>query len=345
MRPQAAADFYRSQQRLKVTTLAAARRAWDQIGRRWEDDWLDRLPLVTTVVAAAQLAAARSAGEYGTAVAAETGLTTAQAAVAAEAFAGVASDGRPLDSLLYQPLVAAGAAYNALGSPTKALNIGRELLDLIVQTQVADAARTATQTWMTGNNVEGYVRMLNPPSCDRCIVQAGKWFKWNAGFDRHPGDDCVHIPAREADYGDFRLSPDKYFHSLTKAEQDRIFGEGNAEAIRLGADVGQVVNAKRGMTKASDLLGKGAASAGVRATGKEQLFTLEGTTRFGMFGRQAGDAGYTATRTGRRQGYVANQVVRRTKRARLMPESVIDMADGDRAEAIRLLKLYGYLIP
>lgn len=345
MRPQAAAEFYRGQQRLKVTTVVAARRAWSQLGRRWEDDWLDRLPLVTAVVAAAQLAAARSAGEYGAAIAAETGLTTMQAAVAAEAFAGVASDGRPLDSLLYQPLVAAGAAYNALGSPTKALSVGRDLLDLIVQTQVSDAARTATQTWMAGNNIEGYVRMLNPPSCDRCIVQAGKWFKWNAGFDRHPGDDCVHIPAREADYGDFRLSPDKYFHSLSEAEQNRIFGEGNAEAIRLGADVGQVVNAKRGMTKASDLLGKGAASAGVRATGKEQLFTTEGTTRHGIYGRMAAEAGYTATRTGRRQGYVASQVVRRTKRARLMPESVIDMADGDRAEAIRLLTLYGYLLP
>lgn len=345
MRPQAASDFYRRQQALTVTAVASVRRGWGQIGRRWDDDWLDRLPLATMLLAAAQLNAARSAGDYFAEVTQQTGAGAATALVAAEAFSGVASDGRPLESLLYQPLVAAGAAYNAGASPARALCIGRSLLDLIVQTQIADAARVATQTWMAASDVQGYVRMLNPPSCDRCVVLAGKWFKWNEGFDRHPGDDCVHIPAREADYGDFRLSPDKYFHSLSTADQDEIFGEQNAEAIRLGADVGQVVNAKRGMTKASDLLGKGAASAGIRNTGREQLFTLEGTTRRGVYGSLASSAaaGYNSRRIGQ-YGYIRNQVERRTKRARLMPESIISMAEN-RADAIRLLTLYGYIMP
>lgn len=345
MLPQATAEHYRTQQQLTVKTIAATRRAWAKLGRRWESEWLDQLPQVYTVISAAQLAAARTSDPYVAAVLAETGQgAQAQAAVAAAAFAGVASDGRPLESLLYQPLVAAGLAFNAGASPTKALGAGRDLLDVIVQTQLADAERVATQVSMASHGVDGYVRMLNPPSCPRCIVLAGKWFKWNAGFDRHPGDDCRHIPAREADYGDFRVSPDKYFHSLSRAEQDQIFGEGDAEAIRLGADVAQVVNAKRGMTTASELLGKGAASAGIRNTGREQLFTTEGTTKYGMYGRSSGaQVGYNAARIGK-YGYIKNQVQRRSKRARLMPESIIHMAAGDRAEAIRLLKLYGYLI-
>lgn len=346
MLPQATADHYRDQQKRILVATLAARQAWGLLGNRWGDNWLRQLDKVTTMLAAAQLAAARSAEPYVRAVLTETGqAATADSALNAAAFAGIASDGRSLDSLLYQPLVAAGAVMNVTQSPTRALATGRHLLDLIVQTQIADAARTATQTWMTANNVQGYVRMLNPPSCDRCIVQAGKWFKWNEGFDRHPGCDCVHIPAREADFGDFRLSPDKYFHSLPQAEQDRIFGQGNAEAIRLGADVGQVVNAKRGMTTASKLLGKGAAAAGIRATGKEQGFTLKGTTRRGIYGRmqESLDAGSIKVNVGRR-GYVKNYVERRTKRARLMPESIIDLAES-RDEAIRLLRLYGYLIP
>lgn len=353
MIPQASAEFYRTQQRIKVATVAGVRRAWSQLERRWDSEWLDQLPQVYTLLSAAQLAAARSAGPYVAAVLEETGqVAPAQATLAAGALAGIASDGRPLETLLYQPLVAAGMAANAGAAPTRALGVGRDLLDLIVQTQIADSARVATQTWMTARNIQGYVRMLNPPSCDRCVVLAGKWFKWNAGFDRHPGDDCIHIPAREADYGDFRLSPDKYFHSLSKAEQDRIFGEGNAEAIRLGSDVGQVVNAKRGMTKASGLLGKGAAAVGIRMTGKEQLFTTEGTTRRGIFGRAELARGGAATRHAEelaaritRRGAELRRIHRtRTRRARMMPESIIDLANGDQAEAVRLLKLYGYLI-
>src|SRR5690606_23965723 len=32
-----------------------------------------------------------------------------------------------------------------------------------------------------------YVRMLTPPSCSRCTVLAGRWYRKNAGFARHPG--------------------------------------------------------------------------------------------------------------------------------------------------------------
>ncbi|MBK6887020.1 MAG: hypothetical protein IPH03_11745 [Tetrasphaera sp.] len=44
-------------------------------------------------------------------------------------------------------------------------------------------------------DMAGYIRVLSPPSCDRCSVLGGKWFKWNTGFARHPGCDCKHVPA------------------------------------------------------------------------------------------------------------------------------------------------------
>ncbi|SCF39390.1 hypothetical protein GA0070563_11115 [Micromonospora carbonacea] len=106
--------------------------------------------------------------------------------------------------------------------------------------------------------------------------------------------DCVHIPAREDSADDLRTDPKKYFASLSAAEQDRLFTVGGAEAIRAGADIAQVVNARKGMYEAG--------------------------------GRQF-------TRTG----------TRRRKRPRLMPEQILREAGGDRAEALRLLKLHNYL--
>src|SRR5690606_25895161 len=108
---------------------------------------------------------------------------------------------------------------------------------------VAIAARPA---------VTGYVRMVNPPSCSRCAVLAGRFYRWNDGFQRHPRCDCRHVPTTEANAGDIVTAPRDYFDSLDAAEQDRIFTQAGAEAIRLGADPAQVVNARRGMAYAQD---------------------------------------------------------------------------------------------
>ncbi|MEU1240053.1 hypothetical protein ABZ388_06810 [Micromonospora parva] len=102
----------------------------------------------------------------------------------------------------------------------------------------------------------------------------------------------MHIPAREDTADDLRTDPRRYFDSLSAAEQDRLFTPAGAEAIREGADIGQVVNARRGVYEAG--------------------------------GRQ-----FTRTNAG--------------KRPRLMPEQILREANGDRAEAVRLLKLHRYL--
>lgn len=207
----------------------------------------------------------------------------------------VASDGRSLDGLM-----------DYARSP----EVTRSQFDRIVLTQLSDVARSASAVGSAVRPaVTGYVRMLETPSCSRCVILAGKFYRKNTGFQRHPRCDCRHIPSAENVAGDLRTNPDAYFDSLSKAEQDRIFTNAGAEAIRSGADVGKVVNARRGMNVAQT------------ATGRRVLTSRD------VFGRPL----YTTTEGG-------------TKRlVRLMPESIIGLAAGDRAELLRLLKAHGYI--
>ncbi len=97
-----------------------------------------------------------------------------------------------------------------------------------------------------------------------------------------------------------RTDPRKYFASLSSAEQDRVFTKAGAEAIRAGADIAKVVNARRGMQEAT-------------LFGRKVLATSEGAT------------------------------IRGARAVRLMPETILRDAAGNRDEAVRLLKLHGYL--
>ncbi len=290
--------------------------------------WLKVLRRLLAIVSAGQLASARAAADYVPAVLDELNV---EAPAAAEfnpaALVGVASDGRPLDSLLYTSVIRAKRAVADGAQSPEALEAGRRWLDMAVHTQMADAQRVAVQTVIASRvRLGGYVRMLNPPSCSRCIILAGAFYRWNDGFQRHPRCDCMHIPAQEDAADELLTEPHAYFDSLSKAEQDRIFTAAGAEAIRLGADIRQVVNARRGMRS-------------TRLHGREALVTTEGITRRGVFGSTQTD--FEAVRVGRR-GYIRNQVERRAKRARLMPETILANAE-DREDAMRLLKLYGYL--
>lgn len=298
-----ARDHYRLQQRITAQGVVDAQKATKKGPRA-----------VAAVVAAYQIAAARAGAQAVPAMLAEQAVTDPPVgAVAATALAGFTSAGNPLQ-----------AYFEAIENVAQ--------IGLAVATQIQDAGRNGSAVAIAARAQVGYARMLNLPSCRDCIVLAGAWYKWNAGFERHPKCDCRHIPALEADASGVTTNPNAAFDSLTRDQQDEIFGEADAEAIRLGADIGQVVRSRRGMRKA-------------QLFGREAWITLEGTTKRGLYGSSEGArvAGYTETRVGQR-GYVKNQVERRTKRARLMPETIMAIA-GDREEAQRLLTLYGYILP
>lgn len=292
------AEARRAEQQYIARRVAEiARRAWGRVDpRAIAQTWRRLLAEPLAYLSVAQLQAASSADAYVAQVLAAQGVTAApEAAVAPRSLAGVASDGRPLETLLYQPAVQTLTLIGAGASPAQALAFGALRLDMFVRTQVADSGRVATGIGIAARPRVGYVRMLTPPSCSRCALLAGKYYRWSQGFARHPKCDCVHIPAPEQFAGDLRTSPRAYFDSLSGAEQRRIFTNAGAQAIRDGADMGRVVNARRGMTSA-------------------------GTT-----------TELTRTRRGVRQ-------------ERLMPEEIYRRSAGNREEALRMLRLNGYLI-
>lgn len=227
MLPQATADLYRSEQRRVAATLAVTRDLWDTVRTPQQAQAL--LPRLTAILSASMVGAATDgAASVGPALA-ETGFDVEPvAAVQPQAFGLSASDGRPLDSLLAGPVIRSQASMTA----------GRAALDRIIHTQVADSVRGGSSVAITARPKVGWVRTVNPPCCQDCAVLAGKWFKHNTGFQRHPNCDCVHRPAHQDE------SPAGYTQDVP-AEEINDLTEGQRAALDEGADLGRVVNAYR----------------------------------------------------------------------------------------------------
>ncbi|MEU4399770.1 hypothetical protein [Micromonospora orduensis] len=237
--------------------VALARRAAREVARLWARvdraaiarSWSVSVPAAVQVLGSAQATAAAASGSYLDVLLGEYGQDPAPAGlVVASTFAGVASDGRDLPGLLYQPAITALTVLKGGGSEARAMAAGRFALDAIVRTQVADAGRAADGVALAARpQLAGYVRMVVGGTCARCLILAGRFYRWNDGFQRHPRCDCRHIPASEDVAGDLRTDPKAAFEAMPAAEQERVFGQAGAEAIRDGADMARVVNARRGM--------------------------------------------------------------------------------------------------
>lgn len=305
-----AAARHAQQQQLARAAASVAGESWSRVD---PDDvarsWTELLGRPIAAVTGAQHMAAEGADAYvGEVLAAQSIEAEPAGLIAPSRLAGVASDGRELESLLYQPALRTLEAVDAGASPAEALTVGRLSLDMIVRTQVADAGRAADGIAVASRPRVGYVRHVSSGACSRCVVLAGTFFRWNAGFLRHPHCLCVHVPTVEAQARGIMRSPRGYFDSLSTAEQDRVFTRAGAEAIRDGANMGRVVNARRGMQTA------GESRTTVDAQGRvvnERHRTLAGPL---------------------------------THRRRLMPEEIYRRAGDDREAALRLLRQNGYLI-
>lgn len=234
------------------------------------------------------------------------------------ALAGIASDGRPLATLLYLPAMYTASALQAGMKPEGAAAYGLSRMAAMVATQIADTARVATSVAMAAEpRCVSYVRVVKLPACDRCIILAGRQYSYSTGFKRHPRCDCGMEPLSDADWRS-TASPEDLFKAMSPEERRRRFGAAGADAIEKGADMAQVVNARRGMTTTT--------------TGKK--VTSEGTTRRGIGGR-ALDVGFQK---------FAGQRYARAREARLMPEQILKQANGDRELQVALLKKHGYIV-
>lgn len=232
------------------------------------------------------------------------------------AYAGVSSYGFPLA----EPIIATIDAI--VPAPAEALpanwwddaNEFMGSIEALIAAEIADAGRTASQAeFIVRPDWTNYVRMLTPPSCPRCAVLAGRIYRDLEAFKRHPGCDCVMVPVDtwEAAHDAGYVSSAK---DLFDRGQMRGLSRADAKAIADGADINQVVNATRGLR-----------TPGITAALNTELFgrkvkaTTDGTTKRAAWRK-------------------ANP----TRLVRLRPESIYEFAK-DRDDAIRLLKLYGYL--
>lgn len=230
-----------------------------------------------------------------------------------DALAGVSSQGFPV----IEPVIATidrvtPAPLEAIPAPWwEDATLFQHSIELLIESEVADAGRTATQSEMVGHGWTEYVRVLNPPSCPRCAILAGRRYRWSTGFQRHPGCDCQMVPVDDAAAADDLLTDPR---AAVEAGQVQGLSKADARAIADGADPLKVVNATRGL-----------GAPGVTAATRTELFghRVKATT----------DA--TTKRAAWRK---ANP----TRLVRLRPESIYKFADSPE-DAARLLRLYGYM--
>lgn len=285
---------------------AAARVAlgmWGEVDpERIAATWAARIPEMVTVLTAAQRGAASAADTYLNDVLTAQRLSpTTSGLVVPAAFAGVASDGRALNTLLVNPSITTLLGIKGGATTERAMAAGRASLDMLVRTQVADAGRAADRVAMTARRTAtGYVRVAVGKSCARCLVLAGRVYRWSAGFDRHPRCDCIHLPTQIARAGSLTQDPDEAYGRMSAAERTRAgFSAADQRAIAEGADLNQVVNARRGMYVTT------VGSQSVQATKVGAGRTIRLTTD--EIFRIAGDDRDEAIRLLRRHGYLLDR--------------------------------------
>lgn len=271
MIPDAAVAHYEQMQRLQAVAVLAAADLWSEVSLAdLSGSWAAQVPLLVPALSAVQVKAAAAGASYGAATLAGQGLYEApKHFVDPGAFGGFASDGRGLEGLLYGAVPHVKVLIAGGMDPGRALKSGGSFLTTVTRTQVADAGRGAAGVDTVARPRVSYVRMLNPPSCSRCSILAGRIYRWNAGFQRHPKCDCVHVQTTAtaaAESEGLIHDPYEYFRGLPESEQDRVYTRAGAQAIRDGGDIFQVVNSRRGMQPGG-------------------LITTEGTSRRGNFGR------------------------------------------------------------
>lgn len=128
--------------------------------------------------------------------------------------------------------------------------------DRLVLSLIADAGRTAMSVDIaTRPAVTGYVRSLNPPSCSRCAILAGRVYRYSTGFQRHPRCDCLMTPTNDTAGRSLVTDPLAAFNR----GEIRGLSAADTQAIRDGADISQVVNVRRataGLTEGSSVLAR-----------------------------------------------------------------------------------------
>ncbi len=327
------AEAYAADRRLEIqAAVSAVLRQWRGMGEDFDASYAAIEPTLLRISDTAQARVAALGSEFIPTVLAETGQTRAvrpQFTVDVDSLIGTAGDGLPTEGLLYGAVTHAKERVGAGFSVGEALSSSSSWLSTAFGTLLSDTARASEKMQTMARPVTGWVRMLNPPSCGRCVVLAGKRERSSTAFQRHPKCDCASIPASESVASDLTVNPREYFDSLDEAGQVRLMGsKANAAAVRdFDADMGQVINAYRkkgGVTTA-------------QVYGRNVKYTTEGTTRRGLAHGRMSQADYVQAAGEARRGRTFG-----LRSPRLMPESIAQIATS-RTDQERLLRLYGWV--
>lgn len=308
---------YDQQQGVKAAALLAIRKLFRQNAR-------PTIPQIASTASGYQYAAAllgsRSVAQYA---------NDAPDTIA-RAFMGISSYGFSLT----EPIIATidakvPAPVEPLPAPwwDDAETFMADLQQLLLS-EIADAGRSASQVeFVERPDWQNYVRMLTPPSCARCAILAGRIYRDLEAFARHPGCDCVMVPVQDwqaaHDAGLVSSAQDAFEKgqiggNRTLEDGSTRFEPGlskaDMQAIRDGADITEIVNASRGTSQPG----------------------ITNQLRTEVFGRKVKATTYGTTKRARWRKNNPTRLVR------LRPESIYKFA-RDREDAIRLLRLYGYI--
>lgn len=299
--------------KLEDRVEGVAARAWAEVDpARISQSWELVIPPVAGEITRAQSAAVLSGTTSTRDVMVSTGqYELPESFVDASELVGYGSTGVPLEDALYSPAIGTKALIGRGASTREAMEYGLAAVTSLARTVIADTGRQAAQLDMAGRRTAGYVRVVEAGACKRCVVLAGKWFRWNDGFLRHPRCRCEHMPVKSEQWAKdegWYADPYEAFNALSREEQEAAWGRSEARAIRDGADIFQVTNATT-----------------IRARGSspvswDGMTTTEGTSRRGNFG------------------------ARGTGRQRLTPDAIYRTA-GTRTNALRMLEENGYILP
>lgn len=254
-----AVAHYNSRLGLAAEVAAAVLRWWAQLDPRdLDESWTEVVkPGLMSVLLTAQRRAVSMTEPYYTDLdsgwAQRVEVTPPVAVVNRDAFVGLTADQRDIDSLLDTSLIRTKTLIAAGMTVDDALEQGEHSVMRTMVSETKDAGREADGAALVARpTYMGYYRMLNLPSCDRCVVLAGKWYRWSDGFDRHPNCDCEHVPSIVGKPGQRRVDRDDYdpaaFDPMEAVRQGRVNGLTKAETkaiLKDGADLNRIVNAKR----------------------------------------------------------------------------------------------------
>jgi hypothetical protein len=317
------ARSYSAAQRADIDdTLAEIAAQWRRIGPRFDTGWMLVGPYITGAVVEAQRRMVRRADEYVPDVLEDTNQVSylePDVEPVTSGLVGLTGAGYPVGDSLSAVTIRAKEAVAAGATTPGAISTAGSWLGQSAMTVLADTMRGAEGLSRYSRNV-GYIRMVHGGACGRCVVQAGKWFRTNAGFLRHPRCRCTHVPASEDVGGDWQTNPDAYFNSLSGEQQIKLMGsKSNAQAVLDGADISQLVNAY-------------SRSAGMQFAQVSPISSRNGIK-------------FTSSGTTRRAGAAQQQAALRRNgpsQMRVMPESIYRRAPN-REEALRQMKLYGWI--